>query len=34
VRRIFAGKGRPSDHPLIVHVARPEIIDQWSLDGC
>ncbi|MFA7558584.1 MAG: Sua5/YciO/YrdC/YwlC family protein, partial [Hydrogenophaga sp.] len=21
VRRIFAAKGRPSDHPLIVHVA-------------
>lgn len=24
VARIFAAKGRPSDHPLIVHVAEPE----------
>jgi L-threonylcarbamoyladenylate synthase len=24
VARIFAAKGRPADHPLIVHVAQPE----------
>ena len=24
VAKIFAAKGRPADHPLIVHVARPE----------
>ncbi|MEQ8847276.1 L-threonylcarbamoyladenylate synthase [Botrimarina sp.] len=28
VRRLFAAKGRPSDNPLIVHVAE---IDQWRL---
>ncbi|MDY0021964.1 L-threonylcarbamoyladenylate synthase, partial [Arenimonas caeni] len=32
VRRIFALKGRPADHPLIVHVAGPEAIDDWALD--
>jgi L-threonylcarbamoyladenylate synthase len=30
VRRIFAAKGRPADHPLIVHVAQASQLDDWS----
>jgi L-threonylcarbamoyladenylate synthase len=30
VRRIFVAKGRPSDHPLIVHVASAEQLPEWS----
>jgi L-threonylcarbamoyladenylate synthase len=29
VSRIFAAKGRPAGHPLIVHLADPEQIDEW-----
>ncbi|MGZ6141626.1 MAG: L-threonylcarbamoyladenylate synthase, partial [Myxococcaceae bacterium] len=29
VRRIFAVKGRPSTHPLIVHVAHASAIESW-----
>jgi L-threonylcarbamoyladenylate synthase len=29
VARIFATKGRPSDHPLILHVASSECLDGW-----
>lgn len=33
VRRIFAVKGRPADHPLIVHLARAEqVLDGWTTD--
>jgi L-threonylcarbamoyladenylate synthase len=32
VRRVFATKGRPVDHPLIVHVADGEGIDTWAYD--
>jgi L-threonylcarbamoyladenylate synthase len=32
VRRIFAVKGRPVDHPLIVHLADPAAIDDWAID--
>ena len=32
VARIFAAKGRPADHPLIVHVADVESLDGW-VDG-
>jgi L-threonylcarbamoyladenylate synthase len=32
VRRIFAAKGRPADHPLIVHLARPEQLADWAAD--
>lgn len=32
VRRIFAAKGRPVDHPLIVHVARPEQLAEWAAE--
>lgn len=30
VARIFQAKGRPSDHPLIVHVAEPAAIGQFA----
>ncbi|MCX6523073.1 MAG: L-threonylcarbamoyladenylate synthase [Actinobacteria bacterium] len=30
VRRIFAAKGRPVDHPLIVHVARGAQLADWA----
>jgi L-threonylcarbamoyladenylate synthase len=30
VRAIFAAKGRPADHPVIVHVAGAEAIDAWA----
>ncbi len=32
VRRIFAWKGRPADHPLIVHLADAQQIDDWARD--
>ncbi len=31
VRQIFARKGRPADHPLIVHLARIEQIGSWAV---
>lgn len=30
VRAIFAAKGRPSEHPVIVHVADHEALDAWA----
>lgn len=30
VARIFAVKGRPADHPLIVHLAGPGQLDDWA----
>jgi L-threonylcarbamoyladenylate synthase len=30
VRRIYAVKGRPADHPLIVHLADVELLDSWA----
>jgi L-threonylcarbamoyladenylate synthase len=30
VRRIFAAKGRPADHPLIVHVASANELAHWA----
>jgi L-threonylcarbamoyladenylate synthase len=32
VAKIFAVKGRPSDHPLIVHLAPEADIDHWAVD--
>jgi L-threonylcarbamoyladenylate synthase len=32
VAKIFAAKGRPADHPLIVHVARGVKLDMWAVD--
>lgn len=30
VRRIFATKGRPADHPLIVHIAAADELHRWA----
>ena len=30
VARIFAAKGRPTDHPLIVHVSGDDAVDRWA----
>jgi L-threonylcarbamoyladenylate synthase len=30
VRRIFAAKGRPADHPVIVHLADVEALEHWA----
>jgi L-threonylcarbamoyladenylate synthase len=30
VARIFDVKGRPADHPLIVHLASAELLDSWA----
>ncbi len=30
VARIFAAKGRPADHPLIVHLAGADLLDAWA----
>ncbi len=32
VARIFEAKGRPADHPLIVHLAAADAIDAWAVD--
>lgn len=32
VRRIFEAKGRPADHPLIIHLHSPENLDFWAQD--
>ena len=30
VAKIFAAKGRPADHPLIVHLAGHDAVDNWA----
>lgn len=30
VAKIFAAKGRPADHPLIVHLAAHDAVDHWA----
>ncbi len=32
VARVYAVKGRPADHPLIVHLADPAQVDDWAID--
>lgn len=32
VARVFAVKGRPSHHPLIVHIADAGLLDDWAVD--
>jgi L-threonylcarbamoyladenylate synthase len=32
VRSVFAAKGRPPDHPVIVHVADASALDAWARD--
>jgi L-threonylcarbamoyladenylate synthase len=33
IARIFSTKGRPSDHPLIVHLASPDDLLRWAPDA-
>ena len=30
IARVFALKGRPADHPLIVHIADPASVEHWT----
>ena len=30
LRKIFTAKGRPSDHPLIVHIDSVDKVHQWA----
>ncbi len=30
VARVYAAKGRPADHPLIVHIRGPVDLDEWA----
>jgi L-threonylcarbamoyladenylate synthase len=32
VRRVFATKGRPVDHPLIVHITERHCMTDWAID--
>ncbi len=32
VRRVFAAKGRPADHPLIVHLQSVDVMSDWAVD--
>jgi len=32
VCKIFTAKGRPADHPLIVHIGREEEVHTWAID--
>ena len=32
VSRIYSVKGRPSDHPLIVHISSINQLDKWAID--
>jgi L-threonylcarbamoyladenylate synthase len=32
VSRVYSVKGRPTDHPLIVHVSSKELINHWAID--
>jgi L-threonylcarbamoyladenylate synthase len=32
VERVFVVKGRPAGHPLIVHLAQPSQLDDWTVD--
>jgi L-threonylcarbamoyladenylate synthase len=32
VRRIFAAKGRPVDHPVIVHLAEAKQLNDWAVE--
>jgi L-threonylcarbamoyladenylate synthase len=31
VRRIYSVKGRPSNHPLIVHISSIKLLDKWAI---
>lgn len=32
IRKVFAAKGRPSDHPLIVHIGKKQQMRDWAIN--
>lgn len=32
VARIFAAKGRPANHPVIVHIGHTDLLERWAAD--
>ena len=32
IQKVFQAKGRPSDHPLIVHIADAQQLSEWATD--
>ena len=32
IKKVFAAKGRPHDHPLIVHIASAAQLNEWARD--
>ena len=32
IARVYEAKGRPADHPLIVHIASMDVLGEWSRD--
>ena len=32
VARIYSTKGRPVDHPLIIHISSMQMMDKWAID--
>ena len=32
VARIFAAKGRPANHPVIVHIGHADLLEHWAAD--
>lgn len=32
IQKIFLAKGRPADHPLIVHLAKANALTEWAID--
>jgi L-threonylcarbamoyladenylate synthase len=32
IKRIYEAKGRPTDHPLIVHISSLNQLDKWAID--
>ena len=33
VSRIYSAKGRPTDHPLIVHISSISLLNKWAIDA-
>jgi L-threonylcarbamoyladenylate synthase len=31
MRRLYATKGRPADHPVIVHLGHGDLLDEWAI---
>ena len=32
IKRIYEVKGRPSDHPLIIHISSMNMLEKWAID--